>query len=267
MNSTKKIMIVLGCLFASNQSNIVAMNLTPAPTMPSITPAPTMPSITHAPVVVAPSIATPAQQIIAPVTTTSSPAVIATIPTPTPSIAPTPTAIPAPTTTPMPQAPTMTEHQNTNDILKKLASINEKDSDNSNALKENSYGLLFNNFVNFKNYIIHNFTKTKFQELCNEFIDLIYPSESESHGIDFGTAIITPEVDTTPSTSEATETSEKTTDDATTEANTDKNQSHDEDVNQSHIESENSEPKAPSTDETQESSPSQESDNESSSAE
>lgn len=77
---------------------------------------------------------------------------------------------------------------NTNDILQKLASINDIDIKNLNAIEDVSYSLLFNNFVNFKNFIVNNFSKTNFKKLCNEFIDQIYP-EDASDVIDFGISI------------------------------------------------------------------------------
>jgi hypothetical protein len=89
-------------------------------------------------------------------------------------------------------ASTENELENTNDILQKLASINNMDVQNINAVEDSSYSLLFNNFVNFKNFIVNNFSKSKFQKLCKEFIDQIYPEE-DTDMIDFGTPVIIPE--------------------------------------------------------------------------
>ena len=51
--------------------------------------------------------------------------------------------------------------------------------------------LLFNNFNQFKNFIVNNFTKQKFLELCQEFINQIYPVDT-SETMDFGAPIVAP---------------------------------------------------------------------------
>jgi len=102
-------------------------------------------------------------------------------------------------------ASTENELQNTQDILQKLASINNMDVENINAVEDSSYSSLFNNFVNFKNFIVNNFSKSKFQKLCKEFIDQIYP-EDDTDIIDFGASVITPEPVVTTSTTTQTTT-------------------------------------------------------------
>lgn len=101
-------------------------------------------------------------------------------------------------------ASTENEQQNTQDILQKLASINNMDVENINAVEDSSYSLLFNNFVNFKNFIVNNFSKSKFQKLCKEFIDQIYP-EDDTDVIDFSIPVILSEpIVTTSTTTETT---------------------------------------------------------------
>jgi hypothetical protein len=102
-------------------------------------------------------------------------------------------------------ASTENELLNTQDILQKLASINNMDVENINSVEDISYSLLFNNFVNFKNFIVNNFSKSKFQKLCKEFIDQIYP-EDDDNVIDFGVSVITPEPVATSSTTTQTTT-------------------------------------------------------------
>ena len=94
--------------------------------------------------------------------------------------------------------------QNDTNIMQKLASINEQDISNRQAIEALSYNLLFNNFINLKNFINSNFTKAQFQRLCMEFIDQIFPENSENL-IDFGKTIVAPQptIVTAPTTDAA----------------------------------------------------------------
>lgn len=83
------------------------------------------------------------------------------------------------------------QQDDTKDILEKLALINNIDTNNLKATQDSSHAQLFNNFVGLKNFIVQNFSKTKFQKLCDEFIDQIYP-EDAVHEIDFGTPTAAP---------------------------------------------------------------------------
>lgn len=91
------------------------------------------------------------------------------------------------------------EKDDTKDILEKLALINNIDTNNLKITQDSSYTQLFNNFVGLKNFIVQNFSKTKFQKLCNELIDQIYPEDAATD-IDFGssTPVVTPAKTSSP---------------------------------------------------------------------
>jgi len=61
------------------------------------------------------------------------------------------------------------------DILAKLQSIDMQDKKNHMLLTLDSMNQLFNNFVYFKDFIIHNFSKDQMLSLCTELINQIYP--------------------------------------------------------------------------------------------
>lgn len=111
------------------------------------------------------------------------------------------------------------ESLSNDDILQKLTMINELDTANNESLEKNSLKQFFNNFENFKIFIINNYSKKSFQNICLEFIDQIYPDEALPI-IDFGVSqptIATPrednssQTDTTNPTTPEISTSETTT--------------------------------------------------------
>lgn len=65
-------------------------------------------------------------------------------------------------------------------ILEKLEQINIEDEKTQDLLSMASMDLLFNNFVYFKNFIVQNFPKDKILNLAIEFVNQIYPKETES---------------------------------------------------------------------------------------
>lgn len=104
------------------------------------------------------------------------------------------------------------EKDDTKDILEKLALINNIDTSNLKTTQDSSYAQLFNNFVGLKNFIVHNFSKSKFQKLCNELINQIYP-EDAINDIDFGASapVITPAKTSSPEVASSLEQAPATT--------------------------------------------------------
>jgi len=115
-------------------------------------------------------------------------------------------------------------------IMQKLKAINEQDITNKKAVEKLSYKLLFNNFDHFKDFIVTNFTKQQFLLLSQEFINQIYPVDSDDV-VNFGTSIMpiktatttlsqTPTDDTTTPDDSSTQLSSDDTDDITSDDNT-----------------------------------------------
>ncbi|MBV8660520.1 MAG: hypothetical protein JO129_00015 [Candidatus Dependentiae bacterium] len=60
-------------------------------------------------------------------------------------------------------------------IVQQIKDIDSQDNEAHHLLKTDDLNQLFNNFVYFKNFIVHNFDKDKIVRLCIEFINQIYP--------------------------------------------------------------------------------------------
>jgi len=64
------------------------------------------------------------------------------------------------------------------DILKVLKTIDLHDAKTHMLLTQDSMNQLFNNFVYFKDFLVHSFSKQKMLKLCIEFLNQIYPQEN-----------------------------------------------------------------------------------------
>jgi hypothetical protein len=76
-------------------------------------------------------------------------------------------------------AVTTSTEQSSEDILKKLKTLEIIETKTDTMLQNSSVDLLFNNFVHLKEFITKNFEKEKMLNLCKELINQIYPAEKE----------------------------------------------------------------------------------------